>query len=115
IVLSGIGGVTIYRNNPTPRQGIIIALAGPFAGLALGLVLWAVQAATGGFTGIGGYALGLAVIVNIVINLANLAPVYPLDGGQVMRFALMRKLPMARALTITVVVGAVVLACGAVG
>lgn len=114
IVLSGLGGVTIYKNNPNPKQGIIIALSGPGAGLLLGLILLAVELTTGGTTGLLGYALSLAVVVNLVLNVANLMPTYPLDGGQVLRFILSRKMEEDRALKITVIVGSVVLAGGAV-
>jgi len=116
IVLHGLGGVTRYKSTPSARQGIIVALAGPAAGLLLGGLVWILSLGVGDLVGNDvRWALGLLVIVNLVLNLANLLPMFPLDGGQVMRFVLQLKMPQHRALRITAVVGGVVLALTAIG
>lgn len=104
IVLHGFGGLAIQDSNwrRDPKSQIVISLAGPFAGFAfaglifLGLIL-------------GGVEFGLSfgpprlveleyldlasrnlrmfvadlIYLNIFWGLINLAPIYPLDGGQV--------------------------------
>jgi len=115
IVLSGLGGRTLYRNSPTPKAGIVVALAGPFAGLALAGVLWGLAQVIDAsvLPPLAVYAWGLIITVNLVINVANLAPIYPLDGGQVMRYAMQMNLGVRKGLQVTVIVGVVVLCVGA--
>lgn len=111
IVLHGLGGVTRYRQTPSPRQGIIVAVAGPAAGLLLGAVLYGVLYFVGtSLPEMVRNALAVGVYINVVLNLANLLPVFPLDGGQIVRFALLARMPTPRAHRATAVVGGVVLA-----
>ncbi len=110
------GGLTVpesiswgYRSanvSLTVNQEIVVSLAGPGTGFLLaGLVLAAV-AALGGSVGVsllfgflplpvasfpaGGWLvnqiLGMLLWINIFWGLINLAPVFPLDGGQVARY-----------------------------
>ncbi len=107
---SGLGGSWGPRSNVslTPNQQIIVSLAGPFAGFLFAGLLIGMVIVSGGamqfswsrlmpdifpdlrnsYFG-GSDAMNLFVFVsiwaNIFINLMNLAPVYPLDGGQVAR------------------------------
>lgn len=116
IVLYFMGGLAIpdgfgyggRRSSLTNVQHIIISLAGPFAGfLFAGLLLVIVQL-TGGifefgspiplpraFVPFGGQyqpyvnnALNSLLWINVGWGLFNLVPVYPLDGGQTMRYFL---------------------------
>lgn len=106
------GGPWMPRSNRslTPGQQIIISLAGPVFGFLLAALLIGIVIAMGGsvyFTtdrfmpmflpdmpkDMRGNAAGqalelffrLGIWVNIFLNILNLAPVYPLDGGQVAR------------------------------
>jgi Zn-dependent protease len=118
-----------------PNQEIFISLAGPFAGfLFAGLVVAGVAAAGGSIfvnmllglipipTAIlpwGGRIPNLLIAtllwVSIFWGLLNLMPVYPLDGGNVTRYLLLKADPwngIRRSLWISVVVGAIVAATG---
>lgn len=121
IVLYWLGGLAIQDRagwgrggSRTPREQIIISLAGPALGLLFGAVLIGITYAVGGFVEFRPPQLGengnifpsvspkfdeeyvmkntsLAIFlwsglyVNVFWNVMNLLPVYPLDGGQVAR------------------------------
>lgn len=98
IVLHGFGGYCEYGRRPTATQGVISSLAGPFAGLLLGGVLVAVQ------LGLGSTLpphvqtlLGMGIFINIFWSVFNLLPMYPLDGGHVLLYALRLKLTPLKA------------------
>ncbi|NOY26290.1 MAG: hypothetical protein GXP62_10500 [Oligoflexia bacterium] len=102
IVLHGFGGFTQYGRRPQPRAGVISSLAGPGAGLLLGVALIGLRLALplllpsvahGPVIGL----LGMAIAVNIFWSLFNLLPIYPLDGGQVLWHGLRIKLAPDRA------------------
>jgi Zn-dependent protease len=91
IELHGMGGTTSWAEPRDVGNGrsILISLAGPLAGLALAGVL--VLAERFGFKPTNArvvIALALAVQVNVAWGLFNLAPMLPLDGGNVVRSAL---------------------------
>jgi len=84
IVLHGFGGLTRFARRPSHGQGVVVGLAGPVSGMAVGilalpLALWAGMA-PGWVSG----TLDIVVRINIFWSLFNLLPMYPLDGGQVM-------------------------------
>ncbi len=91
------GGVAnMDREPPSPRAEFLIAIVGPLASGALGVLLLAVSWALGGLSRLGAQtvfdpfatiALWLGV-VNIVLAVFNLLPGFPLDGGRVLRAAL---------------------------
>ncbi len=104
IVLYSMGGLAVprgsqRRNEPLhPTEQIVISLAGPFAGFALGgAIYFLMQLANYQDVGLGKYLLlevvfppsKLAIFIyymlyiNIFWGLINLLPIYPLDGGQV--------------------------------
>jgi len=71
---------TAHKDNATLTQKFWISLAGPLPGLILGVLLAIfLQANPGGFPG----WLTQASWILIGLNLFNLLPVYPLDGGQI--------------------------------
>jgi Zn-dependent protease/CBS domain-containing protein len=81
-----LGGMAhITRESPSPRAELLIAVVGPAASLAVGLVaalasltLWDVAPPVA--------ALGLwLAMMNIPLAIFNLVPAYPLDGGRVLR------------------------------
>lgn len=80
ITLHGMGGTTTHRAPNRPYKSLLIALAGPAAGLALvpigiiGLLL----------TQTGGIANEIATVLvwlNLVWSVFNLLPIFPMDGG----------------------------------
>jgi Zn-dependent protease len=91
IELHGMGGTTSWVNGRDigHARGIAVSLAGPFAGFALAAVLYA-----GRRLGLephhplARFALDQALTINVVWGIFNLAPLLPLDGGNVMRGAL---------------------------
>ncbi len=91
IELHGMGGTTswIEPRDVGPARGIAISLAGPFAGFAMAALLFA--AARLGFHPqhplLSG-AFDQAIQINLYWGIFNLAPLLPLDGGNVLRGAL---------------------------
>jgi membrane associated rhomboid family serine protease/Zn-dependent protease len=87
IELHGLGGET---STATPRpigpgRDVLITLAGPGAGLALGaLVLLAVRAGIVGGRPIVAVVVADLLWANIAWSVLNLIPMLPLDGGRVM-------------------------------
>jgi stage IV sporulation protein FB len=115
-----------------PRQEILISLAGPFAGFVfaalidIGVIVSGGSVAVSWFLGFiplpviaslpfGGAILTALVVtllwVNFFWGLINLVPVYPLDGGNVARYALVQSDPldgMRKSLWLSVIAGGVV-------
>lgn len=73
-------GALIWRKHPAPTVAAeaVIAIAGPIAGALSGVFCWVVYAVTGS-----PLFLGLAHIT-FLINLFNMIPVFPMDGGRVL-------------------------------
>jgi Zn-dependent protease/CBS domain-containing protein len=81
-----LGGMThITRESPSPPAELLIALAGPFTSIVIGIVaalvsltLWSVAPPVA--------VLGMwLATMNIPLGIFNLVPAYPLDGGRVLR------------------------------
>jgi stage IV sporulation protein FB len=87
IVLGGFGGVTINNRRARPWQDILISLAGPVAGVVFAYLLVLL------FNNVRALAndefffrwFALMFRVNIAWAIFNLLPIYPLDGGQILR------------------------------
>lgn len=96
IVLHGFGGVTVSQRRLTKTQSILVSLAGPLTALILlGIPAMLIRDSDYGFelqldyfTSGRGFGLWpviyFAVYVNIWWSIANLLPIRPLDGGNVM-------------------------------
>jgi len=140
IVLHAMGGLTIpeaapwgsgWANvAPSPKQQIVISLAGPFAGFLFASLVMVIVVFTGGtlhtsilfgfiplpLTAIlGGQVLSifitLILFVNVFWGMFNLLPVYPLDGGQVTRNVLIQYDPFdgaRKSLWVSVIAGGVI-------
>jgi Zn-dependent protease len=90
IALTGFGGLTTYEPpRPLSRaRSLLIAIAGPLAGLAVGGLLWFVRSGPGAgleYGSLGERALTFGLFTTIAWSALNLVPVLPLDGGQAMR------------------------------
>ena len=71
------------KQETSQKQSAVILLAGPLPGIIAGLIIYFLVEQQGSF-GSGHYlAQGIAAIF-IYLNLLNLIPVYPLDGGQLL-------------------------------
>lgn len=88
-----LGGLAVSDYGPSsPRRRLVIVLAGPVAGFALLGVVWGSENLLG-WTAAGGPRgwIYLAAVyhtlfwINLVWNLLNLLPIWPLDGGQACR------------------------------
>ena len=90
IFLHGLGGVTQWRNAPQrTRDQIIIALAGPGAGIAVGLAgffLFLIAGPLDDF--LLNSLLSAWIWVNLGWSVFNLMPIWPMDGGKVVRAVL---------------------------
>ncbi len=110
IVLWPLGGVAYVSPPPRPGATLWSIAAGPlvnvvlapiftlFAGLAYSLG-WA-EAMPNTYT-----FLKTVCIVNYVLLIFNLLPIYPLDGGQILQSLLWFALGRARSLLVTTVIG----------
>jgi Zn-dependent protease len=144
IVLYSMGGLAIpesygRRSNRTSREQILISIAGPAAGLLLALFLIGVARSLGATVSLFwawnvlpvpqldfgdssiranfylALLLELGVLINVWMNLMNLLPVIPLDGGQILREILLERDPwngMRNALKTSFVIGALVAVVG---
>lgn len=91
ITLFIFGGVAeMTEEPPTARSEFVVAIAGPLASIALGLVF-------AGFTVLGNQlvwptsvvgVLQYLAFINFIVVLFNMVPAFPLDGGRVLRSAL---------------------------
>lgn len=101
IRLHGLGGHCDYNGHTTNGRRLLIALAGPAAGLALGALAIAAQqtvlAAVPGIPPLIYRLVGLLIWVNLFWSLFNLLPMIPLDGGSAMQNALRLRLKARRA------------------
>jgi Zn-dependent protease len=88
ITLFLFGGVAQMSDEPSsPRQELLIAIAGPLASVVIASVCW-------GLTGAGQAAgwpvsitavTGYLAFLNVILVAFNLLPAFPLDGGRVFR------------------------------
>lgn len=86
IVLHGMGGHVTHAPG-TGGQSLAISLAGPFAGLALGTLVWAIAPFVPP-NPIAWTVIEDLLWVNIGWSIFNLFPMMPLDGGNALRSAL---------------------------
>src|SRR5205807_9978869 len=116
IVLWPLGGVAYVDPPPRPGATLWSIAAGPLVNVALlavsfALAVWARHGAWR-LAAPHAYKLLLAVVfMNLGLLVFNLLPIYPLDGGQILRSLLWFVLGQARSLKVVAMLGLV----GAVG
>lgn len=89
IILHGLGGVTRWSGRASRRDRIIIALAGPAVNFVLGGIGFLLLTILGRPNELFSSALLWSLTwVNLGWALFNLLPIWPMDGGHVMRYAL---------------------------
>ena len=90
IELYALGGVTERQGPPLKAwQEFVVVINGPLAGIALSILAFWLRLSLAGDSGaIIKRALEITVAINLFWTLLNLLPVYPLDGGQLLRIVL---------------------------
>lgn len=115
VLLHGFGGLTGHERARTPRDEALIIAAGPFAGLFLGgvvfLVLRYAPITSAGMR----MALEYFVWINLIWSIFNLLPMWPMDGGQLMRIGASKLFKPARGERLTHIISIVVIALVALG
>jgi Zn-dependent protease len=110
IVLWPLGGVAFVQPPPRPGAMLWSIAAGPLVNVALFpllSVLW-LGLRSAGFAAAdpNAYALARSVwIINLILLVFNLLPIYPLDGGQILRSLLWFVVGRARSLMVVTVIG----------
>ena len=74
-----VGGVAVGEKAETHWHEVYISMMGPVFGLLMTVVFYVVYLVTGN------HFAGLVASVSALVNLFNLLPVYPLDGGHVVK------------------------------
>lgn len=114
ILLHGFGGVTGHERARSNGQDALIVAAGPGAGLVLAGLLWLLLA----FGHVASWQtqafLREIMVLNIFWSLFNLLPMWPMDGGQLMRLGASKIWQPARGERITHIVSIVVIVVVAV-
>jgi len=121
ITLYPIGGLAVLQDRPTPKQELVIALAGPAVNLVIAGALLAfafiqgVNPLAGGAHASMGF-LTYVMGANFVLALFNLIPAFPMDGGRVLRSALAIYMDYGRATQVAAGIGQALAIClGLVG
>lgn len=115
IVLWPLGGIAFV--NPPRRPGAMLwsIAAGPLVNVILLPVLSIAVAVFGDSPGVAptdfGHLLGQVWLINLVLLIFNMLPVYPLDGGQILRSLLWFPLGEIESLRIASVVGLIGATC----
>jgi len=103
IMLHGFGGFAVSHGFRTPKQALLITLAGPAVTFAIGILAIVI-----GRFGMSGAVFGTEAFkqfyilsflggFNILMGFLNLIPVLPFDGGNAFVAILSRKLPELKA------------------
>lgn len=110
IVLWPLGGVAYVQPPQRPGAFLWSIAAGPLVNVALLPILFALEVLSLAF----GWAqtmpnahtlISSLGVINVILLAFNILPIYPLDGGQILRALLWFRLGRARSLTVATLVG----------
>ena len=115
ITLYLFGGVARLERMPrSAGPELLIALAGPAVNFAIALAL-AIVLGFAGFVGLPSPDLMAIVLwMNVVLGAFNLLPIFPMDGGRILRAALSGWLGRVRATEVAASLGRVIAAVGGI-
>jgi Zn-dependent protease len=87
VITPALFGALTDRSYPpvTPRDDVLVALAGPVVNALAALLFGAIWWLTAGTWDLVASVLGLIALLNLVLATANLMPGLPFDGGRVFR------------------------------
>jgi len=85
VMLTGLGGVTGHERATRPRDDALIVAAGPFAGFALAALCYALLRYVDMPAGPVRMVLANLALLNVFWSVFNLLPMWPMDGGQLLR------------------------------
>jgi Zn-dependent protease len=113
ITLSPLGGIAqLERMSQKPWEEFWIAIAGPLVNVAIaailgGAALWTFVLAPHLVDTLGFTFLSVLLGMNVVLVLFNLLPVFPMDGGRVLRAILSSSMGLLKGTRAAVTVGTV--------
>ena len=115
VILLPIGGVARMQNIPeSPREELVVALAGPAVNVVIAALLivvvgpHAVFGMHAGALGVPRGGMGILpslALANVVLALFNLVPAFPMDGGRALRALLSLRLGRSRATDLAARIG----------
>ena len=120
ILLMPIGGMAEFDSIPRePKRELLITLAGPAMNFLIAACLWPVVSFpqdwdAGAIPASIDDLLRLLLVANLVMGVFNLVPVFPMDGGRILRALLATRIPYLRATYWAATIGKVLAAAGAV-
>ena len=119
ILLMPIGGMAQFDSIPRqPRQELLMTLAGPAVNFVIAGLLWPFVDMgqwdpSGSLSSLGDLGRYL-LAANLVMGVFNLLPIFPMDGGRILRALLATRLPYLRATAVAATIGKVLAILAAV-
>lgn len=106
IVLWPLGGVAYVDPPPRPGATLWSITAGPLVNVVLLPLLWIASSATAFAAGSDTHHLLESILwIDAVLLIFNILPIYPLDGGQILRSLLWFVMGRARSLMVVTILG----------
>lgn len=85
------GGMAELKHRPIyPRQELIVSVMGPIFSLALAAFMWLLNMLLQGNSRLFTLSLDYLIVMNLLLGVFNLIPIFPLDGGRSIRALLWR-------------------------